>query len=237
MTKGPLGVAWGAWKLDEPQAGAFGLATIELENTGTVAWGETVLLAYHWLDTRDNPIVWDGYRSALPRVAPGERVTVEARVRAPIPPGRYRFSPDLVVEHRAWVSQLGSPLATAEVEVFPRRGTPHAELPAWVSPAADWHDRVAAAHAEGYGVVAGSVEWLGGASRRRPHELEPYSSGSGRITGFSHPLLCPSVLDGITLDRLPDVAGLPAYAAPLDEPWIFDMRIVLRADPRARGQA
>src|SRR5579871_5485951 len=125
MTKGPLAVSWGTWRLDDPHAGTLGTAAIELENTGTVAWGDTVLLAYHWLDGRDNPIVWDGLRTALPRVAPGERVTVEARVRAPIPPGRYRFAPDLVVEHRAWVSQLGSPLAPAEVEVRPRVGLPH----------------------------------------------------------------------------------------------------------------
>ena len=235
MTKGPLAVNWGTWRLDEPQAGTFGVATVELENAGTVTWGETVLLSYHWLDGRDNPIVWDGLRTPLPTVSPGESVTVEARVRSPIPPGRYRFTPDLVVEYRAWVSQLGSSLAAREIEVLPREGTPHTELPGWVSPAADWRERVAAAHAEGYGGVAGTVEWLGGSSRRRPHELDPYAPGPGRVTGFAYPLICPSVLDGITLDRLPEVAGLPAFAAPIDEPWIYDGRIVLRADPKARG--
>ncbi len=237
MTKGPLAVTWGAWKLEEPRAGTFGLATIELENAGTIAWGETVLLSYHWLDLRDNPIVWDGYRTALPVIPPGERLTVEARVRAPIPPGRYRFSPDLVVEHRAWVSALGSPLASAEIEVLPRTGAAHAELPRWVTPAPDWHERVTAAHAEGYAVVAGTIDWVGGLSRRRPHELSPYEPGPGRIAGFTHPLICPSVLDGVVLDRLPDIAGLPSFAAPIDEPWIYDGRVVLRADPRARGQS
>jgi hypothetical protein len=236
MTNGPLEVSWGVWTLEEPRAGTASVARVELENTGTIAWNETVLLSYHWLDTRDNPIVWDGYRTPLPPVAPGERLTVEARVRAPLPPGRYRFSPDLVVEHRAWASELGSPLATSEVDVLPRRGHAHAELPDWVVPAEDWHDRVAAAHAEGYAVVAGTIEWLGGFSRRRPHELEPYAPGRGRVSGFSHPLLCPSVLDGIELERLSDVAGLPAFAAPIEETWIYDGRIVLRAYPRARGR-
>ena len=173
-----------------------------------------MLLSYHWLDLRDNPIVWDGERTSLPLVAPGERVTVEAQVRAPIPPGRYRFALDLVAEYRAWFSQLGSELDSREVDVLPRGGAHRAELPARVEPAPDWEERVAAAHAEGYAVVAGSIEWQGGLTRRRPKALAPYAPGPGRIPGFAHPLVCPSVLDGIELERLPDVAGLPAFAAP-----------------------
>jgi len=112
--------------------------------------------------------------------------------------------------------------------VQPRGGEPRAELPTGVAPAADWEERVRAAHAEGYGVVAGSIAWEGGAAHRRPHELEPYLPGGGRQPGFSAPLLCPSVLDGVRLERLSDVAGLPAYAAPRDEPWLYDGRIVLQ---------
>ncbi len=108
--------------------------------------------------------------------------------------------------------------------MLPRPGIPHVELPDWVEPAPDWHERVAAAHAEGYGVVAGSLDWLGGLGRRRPKVLAPYTPGPGRIPGFSHALLCPSVLAGVTIERLPDVAGLPAFAAPAGEPWIYDGR-------------
>src|SRR5215831_4054217 len=104
MTKGPLAVAWGEWTLSEPRAGAPSIARVELENTGSVAWREPVLLAYHWFDLRGNPIVWDGQRTGLPLVEPGERVTVEATVRAPIPPGRYSFAFDLVAEFRVWFS-------------------------------------------------------------------------------------------------------------------------------------
>ena len=110
----------------------------------------------------------------------------------------------------------------------PRVGEPHVDLPAGVEPASDWEERVRAAHAEGYGVVAGAIAWEGGAAHRRPHELEPYVPGGGRQPGFSAPLLCPSVLDGVPLERLADVAGLPAYAAPRDEPWLYDGRIVLQ---------
>ena len=154
----------------------------------------------------------------MPELAPGERATVEARVRGPIPPGRYRFALDLVAEHRAWFSELGTASLAADVDVLPRGGLPHAELPGWVEPAPDAGERIAAAHAEGYAVVAGAVEWLGGFGRRRPRALAPYEPGPGRIPNFPHPLLCPSVLDGLELERLGDVGGLPAFAAPSEEP-------------------
>jgi hypothetical protein len=231
MTKGPLAVAWGEWTLAEPHAGAISIARVALENTGSVAWRDPVLLSYHWLDLRSNPIVWDGERTTLPLVAPGEGLSVEAQVRAPIPPGRYRFALDLVAEYRVWFSELGSELDSREVEVLPRDDPHHADLPQNVEPASDWAERVAAAHAEGYAVVAGSVDWQGGLTRRRPKALKAYEPGAGRIPGFSHPLVCPSVLDGIELERLPDVAGLPAYAAPADEPWVYDGRVVIRARP------
>ena len=96
--------------------------------------------------------------------------------------------------------------------------------------APDWAERVRAAHAEGFGVVAGAIDWDGG---RRPRALAPYAPGPGRVPGFSGPLLAPSVLPGIELERLDDVEGLPAYAAPRDEPWVYDGRIVLRARPQS----
>jgi hypothetical protein len=205
-----------------------------LENAGTVPWGDGIFLAYHWLDDRGNPIVWDGIRTILPPLAPGERATVEPRVRGPIPPGRYRLALDLVAEHRAWFSELGSDVAARDVTIAPRAAKTVADLPNWVEPAPDWRERVTAAHAEGYAVVAGAVEWPAGPLRRRPRALEAYRPGPGRVPGFSHPLLCPSCVVGTSLERLADVEGLPAFAAPQDEPWLYDGRIVLRARPERR---
>jgi hypothetical protein len=41
------------------------------------------------------------------------------------------------------------------------------------------------------------------------------------------------VLDGIELEPLGEVAGLPAFAAPREEPWIYEGRAVLTARPRS----
>jgi hypothetical protein len=225
-------VRWGAPPAIAPQAGAVERVRVEVENAGTVPWRPGVRLAYHWLDSRDNPIVWDGVRTAAPPLAPGERAAVEAHVRAPIPPGPYRLAFDMVAEGRAWFSELGSPMLAQDVVVAERAGEPHAGLPAWVEPAPDWRERVRAAHAEGFAVVAGAIDWNG---LRRPAALARYEPGPGRVPGFDAPLLCPSVLPGVELERLDDVAGLPAFAAPAPrtEPWVYDGRIILKARPQS----
>jgi hypothetical protein len=228
MSRGPLAVTWGAAPAVEARAGALTRVPVELENAGAATWHTGVLLAYHWLDDRDNPIVWDGLRTELPQLAPGERTTVEARLRGPIPPGRYRLAFDVVAEHRGWFSELGSAPLALDVAVGARLGEPNAQLPPQLEPAPDWADRVRAAHAEGYAVVAGAIETPGGLLARRPRALAPYEPGPGRVPGFAAPLVCPSVLPGIELERLADVAGLPAYAAPRDEPWVYDGRVKLR---------
>src|SRR5476651_1087305 len=162
MAKGPLVVSWGDWTLSEPRAGALGRAEATVENTGTVRWGHGIEISYHWLDNRGNPIIWDGERTPLPPLAPGERATVHVNFRAPIPPGHYRFALDLVAERRAWFSELGSEMVTTDIDVAPRLGEHNASLPDWVEPAADWAGRVAAAHAEGFAIVAGAIRWDGG---------------------------------------------------------------------------
>jgi hypothetical protein len=219
-------VRFGAAPAPAPQAGVVETLALELTNVGTVPWNDQVKLSYHWLDDRDNPIVWDGIRTTVPALAPGASAVVEAQVRGPMPPGRFRLAFDMVAEHRAWFSELGSPLLSLDLDVAPRGGEPRADLPPNVVPAGDWAERVRAAHAEGYGVVAGAIEWDGA---RRPRALADYEPGPGRLPGFSGALLAPSVLPGIELERLDDVEGLPAYAAPRDEPWVYDGRIVLRA--------
>ena len=211
-----------------------------------------VRLSYHWLDERGNAIVWDGIRTQLARpIAPGEALTATMSVRGPVPPGGYRLAVDLVDEGRLWFAEVGNVPIEAECDVGPRipralaarGGDPEAlaaqeeplvaeeeaaavaHLAEGVAPAPDWSRRVLDAHQEGYAVVAGSVEAAGGFLRRRPRELEPYAPGAGRVPGFPYPLLCPSAVKGLDLDRADDVAGLPAAHAPREEPWVYDGRI------------
>lgn len=216
--------------LDEPRAGALGSARVEVENAGSAAWREDVACSYHWLDALGNPIVWDGIRTSLPRaVDPCERITLRVDVRAPMPPGRYRFAFDLVAEHRAWFAELGEGGPEEELEVLPRVDASRLDEIADVHVPSGWElapgaeELALAAHAEGYAVVAPSID----APRRLRRALAPWSDTAGRNPGFAHALLCPSVLHGIELERLPDVEGLPAFAPPADEPWIYDGRAVV----------
>jgi hypothetical protein len=267
VPKGPLAVRWHRLEPPEIRAGAATSATVELENAGTATWrslGDAgVQLAYHWLDERGNPIVWDGLRTALERpVEPGERLRATLTIRGPIPPGRYRLALDLVDESRAWFAELGNAPLELDCAVEPRiprtlaaRGgdaealavqeeplvseeaaAAVAYLADGIAPAPDWSRRVLDAHQEGYAVVGGSIEAETAFPRRRPRELEPYAPDGGRAPAFPHPLVCPSAVNGVELDWTDDVAGLPAARQPADEPWIYDGRIRARLrSGRPRG--
>ena len=230
---GPLVVRWHALELAPVEAGARQLATVEVENAGAAPWRtrgreEGILLAYHWLDERGNAIVWDGERTALERtVEPGETLRHALAVRGPIPPGHYRLSVDLVEEGRFWLAELGNAPLEREIDVLPRdAGNARVFLPDGAEPAADWRERAAVLHAEGFAAVGGSIETDGGLLRRRSPELAPYAPGGGRHPRFPHPLVCPSLLP--PLEPNDDVAGLPAYRPADDEPWMFDGRLVVR---------
>jgi hypothetical protein len=89
------------------------------------------------------------------------------------------------------------------------------------------------AHQEGYAVVAGSIDAGRGLLGRRPRELAPWVPGLGRVPGFPHPLLCPSIVRGVEVEWGEPVAGLPA-ARPLGgEPWLYDGRIAITARRRS----
>jgi hypothetical protein len=236
VPRGPLAVRWHALELETVRAGALSRARVVVENAGSAAWRspsqvEGVKLSYHWLDERGNPIVWDGLRHEL-EAEPGAVLKLDVTVRGPIPPGRYRLAFDLVHEGRFWFAELGGVTCERPVDVEPRvRSWDEltAHLAPEVEPAPDWRERVLAAHAEGYAVVAGSV----GTGRRGNKPLEPWAPGAGRVPRFPHPLLCPTAVAGVNIDWLDPVAGLPAAAPPADEPWLYDGRIELRLRRRS----
>jgi hypothetical protein len=221
-------VRWLGYELDRPQAGALTRARVRLENAGTAAW-RGLNLSYHWLDERDNPILWDGLRYEV-SATPGERVERELDLRGPIPPGRYRLAFDLVDEQRFWLAELGNYSPHLDIEVAPRdAAAARAHLPPNADLAPDWEERVYAAHTEGYAAVGGSIEM-----RRPSAELEPYEPGGGRNPAFAYPLVLPSLLPPLVPNT--EVAGLPAWQPEGDEPWVYDARIRLRLrSGRRRG--
>jgi hypothetical protein len=221
-------VRWLGYELEPPQAGALTRARIQLENAGTAPW-RGLNLSYHWLDQRDNPIVWDGLRHEV-SASPGERVERDLELRGPIPPGPYRLAFDLVDEQRFWLAELGNYSPHLDVEVAPRdAAAARAHLPPNADLDPDWEERVYAAHMEGYAAVGGSID-----TRRPPAELEPYAPGGGRNPAFAHPLVLPSLLPPLVPNT--EVAGLPAWQPEGDEPWLYDARIRLRLrSGRRRG--
>ncbi len=80
-----------------------------VRNTSPAPWparGATrVALAYHWLDSAGQPVVYEGLRTALPHdVAPGETVEVELEIATPKKPGEYILELDALRERLAWFS-------------------------------------------------------------------------------------------------------------------------------------
>src|SRR6478736_3519339 len=182
---GPLVARWLTVEHAPVQAGTLTRMTVEVENAGSAPWRtrgveDGLFLSYHWLDERGNPIVWDGLRTPLGEaVEPGARVRRELTVRAPIPPGRYRFAVDLVEEHRFWVAELNNAPWEGEVDVVPRDASAARVFGA--VPDVRWLARAGELHAEGYAAVGGAIEGLKG-----------YAPGGGRNPRFPHPLVCPS---------------------------------------------
>jgi hypothetical protein len=234
VPSGPLAVRWLALDVPEVHAGELMQMRVELENAGSAPW-RALNLSYHWLDERGNPIDWDGMRTPV-EGAPGQRRTVEAALRGPIPPGAYKLALDLVDENRYWLAELGNHSPTLDVDVAPRdASSASAFVPASAERAPDWDERVRAAHEEGYAAVGGSVSPEGGFLRRpTPEELQPYAPGGGRNPAFGHPLVCPSLLPPLEPNR--EVYGLPAWQPDCDEPWLYDARITLRLRLRRRSR-
>ena len=258
---GPLAVRWLAFELDEPRAGVRGHARVVLENAGSAPWrsrgNEGVQFAYHWLDPLGNPIVWDGVRTAFPRVVePGEQIGLEIPVDGPRPPGSYRLAFDLVEEFRFWFQEIGSTPLEVPVQVRPRiserrlrvevQGGPEPEVEAALEAQEEpvvFEEAVAVAH-----LAAGALpasDWsrllldahaegyaaVGGAveaeSRGERRRLAAWAPGGGRNPRFAEPLLFPSLLDGLEPG---EHEGLPAFSG---TDALFEGRAVVRLRRRS----
>src|SRR3954470_12477672 len=150
----PLVPLWHAVTHDAIDAGGLHEVAVAVENAGSATWRTRgpeagLFLSYHWLDERGNPIVWDGWRTALAgAIEPGATREQPIRVRAPIPPGPYRFAVDLVEEHRFWIAELGTEAWEESLDVSAR--DPSGARAFGASPDGAWLRAAAELHAEGW---------------------------------------------------------------------------------------
>lgn len=107
--------SWYRARVDAPAAvdlatGRMSTIPVRVTNTGRLVWDSTsdapVFLSYHWLQADgDRFVAFEGERTAFAAaIEPGATVSMEAQVRAPRQPGRYRLEWDLVQEGRLWFS-------------------------------------------------------------------------------------------------------------------------------------
>ncbi len=113
-------------------AGGMAERRLVLRNEGSATWPAdgSFALSYHWLGGDGETVVWDGLRSALPKVVPpGGEVELRARLQAPAEGGRYSLEWDMVHEGVAWFSRSGDQTWPSGWVVVYRR--PPADLVLW----------------------------------------------------------------------------------------------------------
>ena len=198
--------------------------------------GDGVQLSYHWLDDRGNAIVWDGPRRRLPQpVAPGEELEVgadgaRAAAARPLPARlRPRRGAPLLVRRgrlarararrggRAADRASGGSRSSSTAARTPRR--PPRSPRRRSRSSTDGRGRDGAprrGRATRPGLVAGAcstptrrASWRSAArSRARDRALRPWAPGGGRNPAFAHPLLLPSLLDGLEPGEHEGLPGL-----------------------------
>jgi hypothetical protein len=89
------------------------LADVTIKNASSSTWPghldsrarNAVNLSYHWLDRKRQVVVFEGFRTPLPRdLNPGESVTLRAAIRAPEKAGKHVLQVTLV-QGVAWFSE------------------------------------------------------------------------------------------------------------------------------------
>ena len=182
---------------------------VNVTNTGRLTWDSLAdppfYLAYHWLEAESDRVVsFDGTRTAFTApVAPGTTASVDAQVRAPDRPGRYRLAWDLVLEGHLWFSTepggtltafssaiVSGPTGGGRVVTsrLPRRAVRPGRLVLWRAAA-----RMLGAHPllgvgpDNYRLLYGEYAGLSGADRR-VHTNDMYLeviAGTGLVGGLA----------------------------------------------------
>ena len=81
---------------------------VQVTNASAAAWGSNVNLSYHWFDVAGTVVTWDGARTSVAGVGPGQTTSAFARIVGPVAAGIYTLRFDLVQEGVAWFSSKGA---------------------------------------------------------------------------------------------------------------------------------
>ncbi|MGD2205712.1 MAG: discoidin domain-containing protein [Anaerolineae bacterium] len=98
--------------------------SVQMRNNGALTWkpggDHPFNLTYKWLDADREVVVADGLRTALTRdVAPGEEITLDARIQLPAQAGEYILMMDMVEEMVTWFHWKGSAPHETQVQIAP----------------------------------------------------------------------------------------------------------------------
>ncbi len=122
-------------------AGQVVTVPVTITNYGQMTWPASgvlpVHISYHWLSASEEVyLVFDGLRTALPHdVSPGETLSVNAIVQAPVRSGNYRFQWDMVHENVSWFAgKHGMKTDTTAYTIGPPVAAANTQLPQAVMP-------------------------------------------------------------------------------------------------------
>jgi hypothetical protein len=133
-----------------------------------------------------------------------------------------------VVVHGGEHPETEAALSMQEESVIREDAVATAYLVAGAAPDPDWSRLLLDAHAEGYAAVGGAVEVEGGVrARGERRRFAAWAPGGGRNPRFGHPLLFPSLLEGLEPGTH---EGIPAFAG---ADGLFDGRAVVRLRRRS----
>ncbi len=108
---------------------------LPVTNASSAAWGPNVNVSYHWFDANGTVVTWDGARSSVAGVGPGQTTTAIVRIVGPALPGTYTLRLDIVQEGVAWFSGKGASFpAVTERVVVPAFGAVYGVPQATVGP-------------------------------------------------------------------------------------------------------
>ena len=178
MSKGPLAVRWGAPPaIDAARRRRRRPCASSWRTPARSPGAPAVNLAYHWLDDRDNPIVWDGDRTAAPAARP-RRARHGRRERARADPARAlparlrhgRREPRVVLGARQPDARAG-PAASPSV--------PASRAPSCPTASSRRRTGRSACAPRTPRASRSSPARSPGTGRRRPHALAAYAPGPG----------------------------------------------------------